>query len=79
LIDLLTKATKARPVTVDFDDLAGKAKESSGQVKACVSSRHYPILVLDTVPPVSVKKDISGDLAQYISECVQQIESGMGR
>ncbi|KAH8723067.1 ankyrin repeat protein, partial [Phaeosphaeriaceae sp. PMI808] len=57
-----------------FKDLMEVADIEESQVKICVSSRHYPILGIDTIPTTSVEKRNCKDLQLVIQRQLEEIE-----
>ncbi len=46
----------AKSLLVYFKDLICQAKNGPSHFKICISSRHYPILTLDTIPSIKVAR-----------------------
>jgi ankyrin repeat protein len=49
-----------------FKDLMYQAEGGHASFKVCLSSRHYPILALDSIPSVQVEERNSQDIRRYI-------------
>ncbi|KAF2995238.1 hypothetical protein E8E13_002798 [Curvularia kusanoi] len=62
-----------------FRTLTTELSKRNRQARFCVSSRHYPIIGHDTIPHVNVEQENSRDLAWYVRERVQEIESETAR
>jgi ankyrin repeat protein len=58
----------AKALLAYFKDLMQDVERQEAQVKICFSSRHYPILGLETVPTVSVERRNDKDIQWYIHE-----------
>ena len=65
----------ARHMLKFFRDLNRTVYEAKRRARFCVSSRHYPIIGHDNIPFVNVEQENSGDLARYIRERIQEIDS----
>ncbi|KAH8717013.1 ankyrin repeat protein, partial [Phaeosphaeriaceae sp. PMI808] len=61
-----------------FKEIAKQAVQGS-QVKICFSSRHYPILGLDTIPTIRVEDHNDKDIQCYARERLQDIQPGLKR
>ena len=69
----------ARSLLVYFRDIIKQAEREKGQVKVCLSSRHYPILSLDSVPAVFVEERNDGDILWYTQERLKDIQPKIKR
>ena len=64
----------AKSLLRSFKDLMEDAKREESQVKICVSSRHYPILGIDTTPTISVEQRNRKDIQTVIQERLKDIK-----
>ncbi|XP_014561660.1 hypothetical protein COCVIDRAFT_22261 [Bipolaris victoriae FI3] len=53
--------------------LTYQAKSRHAKFRVCLSSRHYPILALDTIPSVQVEKMNCQDIQWYVRERLKEI------
>ncbi|USP74943.1 hypothetical protein yc1106_02217 [Curvularia clavata] len=63
----------AKRLLAYFKGLTHQGKSKHAQFKVCLSSRHYPILALDTIPSVQVEKMNNGDIRWYVKERLKDI------
>ena len=63
----------AKSLLAYFKDLTYQAESQHAHVKVCLSSRHYPILALDTIPSVQVEKMNGQDIRWYVRERLRDI------
>lgn len=54
-------------------------KDKGARVKICFSSRHYPILGLDTIPAVIVEERSDKDIRLVVQQRLKEIEPKSGR
>lgn len=64
----------AKSLLAYFKDLAKQAEREGAQVKICFSSRHYPILGLETVPAMSVEEQNGEDILWYTRDRLKDIQ-----
>ncbi|GFP54352.1 ankyrin-1 [Trichoderma asperellum] len=57
-----------------FKDLMNNVEREEAQVKICFSSRHFPLLGLDTISTVSVEERNDKDIRLVIRERLKQIQ-----
>lgn len=74
-VDALDECGKesATKLLTYFRQLMVKINQQSGQVKICFSSRHYPILGLDTVPLIFVEERNDKDIRHVIKESLKDV------
>jgi ankyrin repeat protein len=63
----------AKSLLAYFKDLTYQAESHNAHFKVCLSSRHYPILALDTIPSVQVEKRNGQDIRWYVRERLRDI------
>ncbi|KAJ6211375.1 hypothetical protein PSV09DRAFT_2237532 [Bipolaris maydis] len=63
----------AKSLLAYFKDVTYRTKSKNAQFKVCISSRHYPILALDTIPSVQVEKMNGQDIRWYVRERLKDI------
>ncbi|RYN50572.1 hypothetical protein AA0117_g13405, partial [Alternaria alternata] len=63
----------AKSLLAYFKDLTYQAGSQHAHFKVCLSSRHYPILALDTIPSVQVEKMNGQDIRWYVRERLRDI------
>ncbi|KAF5846987.1 hypothetical protein GGP41_003240 [Bipolaris sorokiniana] len=63
----------AKSLLVYFRDLTYQAKSKHARFRVCLSSRHYPILALDTISSVKVEKMNGQDIRWYVRERLKDI------
>ncbi|KAL2817834.1 nucleoside phosphorylase domain-containing protein [Aspergillus granulosus] len=64
----------ARSLLAYFKDLMKNVECEGGQLKICFSSRHYPILGLDTTPAIWVEEGNNKDIQFVIQDLLKEIE-----
>ena len=69
----------AKSLLAYFKDLTHQAEHSSARFKVCLSSRHYPILALDTIPGVQVEKMNYKDIRRYTQQRLKDVQLGSKR
>ncbi|KAL7901866.1 ankyrin repeat protein [Trichoderma sp. SZMC 28014] len=62
-----------------FKNLMDIAEHEEAQVKICFSSRHFPLLGLDTISTISVEEKNDKDIRLVIRERLKQIQPGAKR
>ncbi|EUC41984.1 hypothetical protein COCMIDRAFT_29341 [Bipolaris oryzae ATCC 44560] len=65
----------AKSLLAYFRDLIHQAKSKHARFRICLSSRHYPILALDTIPSIQVEKMNDQDIRWYVRERLKDITS----
>jgi hypothetical protein len=75
-VDALDECGKdfAKSLLTYLKDLMKDVEREEAQVKICFSSRHYPILGLDTIPTISVKDQNDKDIRLVIQERLKEIQ-----
>ncbi|RYN49604.1 hypothetical protein AA0117_g13423, partial [Alternaria alternata] len=75
LIDALDECGEgpAKSLLAYFKDLTYQAESEHAHFRVCLSSRHYPILALDTIPSVQVEKMNGRDIQWYVRERLRDI------
>ncbi|KAL1604867.1 hypothetical protein SLS60_004407 [Paraconiothyrium brasiliense] len=63
----------AKSLLAYFKDLTCQAEIGHARCKICLSSRHYPILSLDTIPSVQVEESNNQDIRRYIQKKLKDI------
>ena len=63
----------AKSLLAYFKDLTYQAESEQSHFRACLSSRHYPILALDTIPSVQVEKMNGRDMQWYVRKQLRDI------
>jgi ankyrin repeat protein len=56
----------AKSLLAYFKDLTSQVESGDARFRICLSSRHYPILSLDTIPSVQVEQRNNQDIRRYI-------------
>ncbi|CAN9183856.1 unnamed protein product [Alternaria alternata] len=69
----------AKSLLAYFKDLTYLAESKHAHFKVCLSSRHYPILALDTIPSVQVEKMNGQDIRWYVRERLRDIRPVLKR
>ncbi|KAH8696893.1 hypothetical protein GQ44DRAFT_119407 [Phaeosphaeriaceae sp. PMI808] len=64
----------AKSLLTYFKDLMEDVESKGSQVKICVSSRHYPILGVNTIPTISVEERNHEDIRLVIQRRLREIE-----
>jgi ankyrin repeat protein len=64
----------ARSLLTYFKDLMKNVECEGGQLKICFSSRHYPILGLDTIPAIWVEEGNNKDIQFVIQDLLKEVE-----
>ncbi|KAF1936656.1 hypothetical protein EJ02DRAFT_515694 [Clathrospora elynae] len=64
----------AKNLLAYFKELITQAECSSGRVKVCLSSRHYPTLDLEIIPAVHVEKRNDKDIRWYTQNRLKSIQ-----
>ncbi|ETS75921.1 hypothetical protein PFICI_12865 [Pestalotiopsis fici W106-1] len=64
----------ARGLFAYFKNLMEVVERKGGQVKICISSRHYPILGLNTIPTISVEERNDTDIRFVVQELLREIQ-----
>jgi ankyrin repeat protein len=59
---------QARKLLEYFANLMSQVEKEGALVKICLSSRHYPVLGLDTFPTISLEEENSDDIQWYVKE-----------
>ena len=75
-VDALDECGKdfAKSLLTYFRDLMKDVEREEAQAKICVSSRHYPILGLDTISTIYVEEQNDKDIRSVIQERLKEIE-----
>jgi hypothetical protein len=63
----------AKGLLAYFEDLTYQAESEHAHFRGCLSSRHYPILALDTIPSVQVEKMNGQDIQWYVRKQLRDI------
>ncbi|KAF2443471.1 hypothetical protein P171DRAFT_389689, partial [Karstenula rhodostoma CBS 690.94] len=63
----------AKGLLAYFKDLMSQAEGGHARFRICLSSRHYPILGLDTIPSVHVEERNNQDIRRYIKRELRDI------
>jgi hypothetical protein len=63
----------AKSLLAYFKDLTYQAESEQSHFRGCLSSRHYPILALDTIPSVQVEKMNGQDMQWYVRKQLRDI------
>ncbi|EMD58218.1 hypothetical protein COCSADRAFT_155026, partial [Bipolaris sorokiniana ND90Pr] len=63
----------AKSLLAYFQDLTYQTKSEHAYFKVCLSSRHYPILALDTIPSVQVENMNGQDVQWYVQKQLRNI------
>ncbi|KAL1598572.1 hypothetical protein SLS59_006859 [Nothophoma quercina] len=63
----------AKTLLAFFKVLTQQAEHGHARFKVCLSSRHYPILALETIPSVQVEKRNGQDIRRYVQERLRDI------
>ncbi|KAF2831839.1 ankyrin, partial [Ophiobolus disseminans] len=63
----------AKSLLAYFKDLTYQAESEHAHFRGCLSSRHYPILALDTIPSVQVEKMNGQDMQWYVRKQLRDI------
>jgi hypothetical protein len=76
LIDALDECGEdpAKSLLAYFRDLKKQVEQEKAQVKICLSSRHYPILGLSTIPAIHVEERNDKDIQWYTRERLKDIQ-----
>jgi hypothetical protein len=69
----------AKSLLAYFKDLAKQVERKEAPVKICLSSRHYPILGLDTIPAIFVEERNDMDIRWYTQERLKDIQPKVKR
>ena len=69
----------AKSLLAYFKDLAKQVERKEAPVKICLSSRHYPILGLDTIPAIFVEERNDMDIQWYTQERLKDIQPKVKR
>ena len=64
----------AKSLLTFFKELMEDIKREEAQVKICFSSRHYPILSLNTIPTISVEDRNNGDIQVVVQQRLKEIQ-----
>jgi ankyrin repeat protein len=80
-VDALDEAGKdaARSMLAFFRDMMKVIEREKGQVKICVSSRHYPTLGPDMCPSISVEERTDQDIRLVIRERLEKVQPASKR
>jgi ankyrin repeat protein len=80
-VDALDESGKdaARGLLAYFRDMMKDIEREKGQVKLCVSSRHYPNLGPDMCPSISVEERTDQDIRLVIREKLEKVQSASKR
>jgi ankyrin repeat protein len=80
-VDALDEAGKdaARSLLAYFRDMMKDIERENGQVKICVSSRHYPNLGPDMCPSISVEERTDQDIRLVIRERLEKLQPASKR
>jgi ankyrin repeat protein len=75
-VDALDECGKdfAKGLLTYFKDLMKDIEREEAQVKICFSSRHYPILGLNTIPTIFVENQNDKDIRLVIQERLKEIQ-----
>ncbi|KAH7308422.1 hypothetical protein B0I35DRAFT_380188, partial [Stachybotrys elegans] len=75
-VDALDECGKdqAKGLLAYFKELMGGIEREKGCAKICFSSRHYPILALDTIPTISVEERNDKDIRWFLQDRLKEIE-----
>ncbi|KAH6643709.1 ankyrin repeat-containing domain protein [Boeremia exigua] len=65
----------ARSLLAYFSELSQKIEEQQTHVRFCLSSRHYPVLGLDTAAAISVEDRNRNDIQYYVRQRLKSIQS----
>ncbi|KAI4940877.1 hypothetical protein J4E91_011134 [Alternaria rosae] len=63
----------AKSLLAYFKDLTYQTESEQSHFRGCLSSRHYPILALDTIPSVQVEKMNGRDMQWYVRKQLRDI------
>ncbi|TPX16068.1 uncharacterized protein E0L32_004063 [Thyridium curvatum] len=71
--------SQAKTLLAYFKTVVQTAELENGQVRVCVSSRHYPILGRKSIPTISVEERNHRDIRLYVQQSLREIEPGSER
>ncbi|KAF1846370.1 ankyrin [Cucurbitaria berberidis CBS 394.84] len=64
----------AKSLLAYFKEVAKQAKAEGARFKVCLSSRHYPILGLETIPAINVEDENGKDVQWYTRKRLEDIQ-----